>query len=201
MTASRSRPGGRPAYRWVVVLYDRAYRWVHGLDRPAAQVGAAIRVEIRRTRRARTLADGARLLPGDRVGLLHLNNSRIAAIHVDSRSPLSVGLEFRRQLVVSLHTLATLAADDGPLGDVAAFSATTIFHDGLARLGFAAEPNAPAWPRMVAAYQRALLVSIHPAGALRVSRATYREARRLWLSRRALLARYNRAVNRASDGA
>ncbi len=201
MTAPSATPGSRPPYRWAVMLCDRAYRWVHGLDRPAAQVGPAVRVEIRRIRRARTLADGARLVPGDRVGLLHLNNSRIAAIHVDGRSPWSVGLEFRRQLVASAHTLAMLAADDGPLGDVAAFSATTIFHEALARLGFAAEPNAPAWPRLVAAYQRALLVSIHPAGAPRLSRATYRNAPRLWLSRDALLARYGREFSRGSAGA
>jgi hypothetical protein len=181
----------RPPYRWAVVLYDRAYRWVRGLDRPAAEVGPVLRVEVRRNRRARRLADGTRLRHADRIGLLHLDNRRIAAIHVGGRSPLSVGLEFRRQLMISLHVLARLA-DGGPLGDVVAFSAITIFYDGLARLGFAPDPHRLAWPQVVAAYQRALLASIHPAGALRLNRATYREAQRLWLSRPALVARYGR---------
>lgn len=191
MTASPARRGGRPAYEWAVAAYDRAYRWIHRLDRPGSQVGPALRIEIRRCRRPRTLPDGTRLGFGDRVGVFHLNNPRIAAIHVDARSPLSVGLEFRRQLVVSLRALAALATAGRPLSDVRAFAATTIFHAGLARrLGFTAEPQRPAWPRLVAAYQRALLASIHPAGHRRRGRATYGQARRLWLSRKALLARY-----------
>jgi len=190
VTALRAGPGGRPAYQWAVVLYDRAYRWTHGLDRPASEVGPALRVEIRRCRRPRTLPDGTRLDSGDRFGILHLNNARIAAIHVDGRSPLSVGFEFRRQLILSLRALAALAADGQPLSDVRAFAATTIFHAGLPRLGITWELRRPAWPRLVAAYQRALLASVHPAGSLRLSRATYREARRLWLSRQALLAHY-----------
>src|SRR2546422_887245 len=53
-------PGRRvhPWYRWAVLLYDRAYRAVHGLDRPPAQVGPALCVEVRRSRRARRLPDG-----------------------------------------------------------------------------------------------------------------------------------------------
>src|SRR5213593_3045214 len=56
-------PGRRvhPWYRWAVVLYDRAYRVVHGLDRPPAQVGPALCVEVRRGRRARRLPDGTRI--------------------------------------------------------------------------------------------------------------------------------------------
>ncbi|MGH7313923.1 MAG: YkoP family protein [Candidatus Rokuibacteriota bacterium] len=172
------------------MVYDRAYRWIHRLDRPGSEIGPALSVEIRRCRRPRTLPDGTSLGFGDRVGICHLNNPRIAAIHLDARSPLSVGLEFRRQLVVSLQALAALAVAGRPLSDVQAFAATTIFHPGLTRLGFTAEPRRPAWPRLVAAYQRALLASIHPNSSRRLSRATSREARRLWLSRDTLLARY-----------
>jgi hypothetical protein len=147
-------------------------------------------VEVRRNRRLRVLADGTRLSPGDRIGILHLNNERIATIHVNGRSPLAVGLEFRRQFVASLRVLAVLAAPGGPFQDVEAYAATTIFHHGMTRVGFVPEPRAPAWPRAVAAYQRALLASTHPAGALRLSGALYRDARRLWLPRRVLLQRY-----------
>lgn len=179
-----------PGYRWAVLLYDRVYRWVHGLHRPGSEVGPVLRVEIRRNRRLRVLADGARLSPGDRIGILHLNNERIATIHVNGRSPLAVGLEFRRQFVASLRVLATLAGPGGPFQDVEAFAATTIFHDGMTRIGFIPEPGAPAWPRAVAAYQRALLASMHPAGALRLSGTVYHHARRLWLPRWVLLHRY-----------
>jgi hypothetical protein len=172
------------------VAYDRAYRWVHGLDRPGARIGPALSVEIRRCLRPRTLPDGTHLGFGDRVGICHLDNPRIIAIHGDARSPLGVGLELRRQLVVSLRALAALVAPGQQLSDVRAVAATTIFHSGLVRLGFTVEPGRPACPRLVAAYQRALLATIHPGSRRRPRPAAYREARRLWLSRETLLARY-----------
>jgi hypothetical protein len=184
------RRGSRQASQWAVVAYDRAYRWLHGLDRPGARVGPALSVEIRRCLRPRTLPDGTCLGFGDRIGICHLNNPRVAAIHLDARSPLSVGLEFRRQLFASLHALAALVAPGQPLSDIRAVAATTIFHSGLSRLGFTVEPGRPACPRLVAAYQRALLATIHPRSRLRPRRDAYREARQLWLSRETLLARY-----------
>jgi len=185
-------PGRRvhPWYRWAVLLYDRAYRAVHGLDRPPAQVGPALCVEVRRSRRARRLPDGTRVALGDRIGVFHVNNARIAAVHVNGQPPLAIGLEFRRWFVASLHELAQLAADGGPLADVRAFSAITIFHRGLSRLGFRAERNGIVWPGLTAAYQHALMASLHPAGPLRVWRATHARARRLWMTRAELLSRY-----------
>jgi hypothetical protein len=171
-------------------VYDGAYRLVHGLDRPTSEVGPALRVTTRNVRRRRTLPDGTRLDGGSRVGAIHLNNERVAALHADGLTPLGVGLEFRRQLVASLRALAAAAAPGQPLADVTAFEAVTIFHQGLMRLGFVPQPSGLRWPRLVAAYQRALLASLHPAGALRLRHATYQEARRLWLSRQALLRRY-----------
>src|SRR2546425_3403314 len=185
-------PGRRvhPWYRWAVLLYDRAYRAVHGLDRPPAQVGPALCLEVRRSRRARRLPDGTRVALGDRIGVIHVNNARIAGVHVNGQPPLAIGLEFRRWFVASLHELAQLAADGGPLADVRAFSAITIFHRGLSRLGFRAERDGIVWPGLTAAYQRALMASLHPAGPLRVWRATHARARRLWMTRAELLSRY-----------
>src|SRR5438093_1596214 len=69
-------PGPRvhPWYRWAVLLYDRAYRAVHGLDRPPAQVGPALCLEVRRSRRARRLPDGTA------PGLARLAHSGAAAL-------------------------------------------------------------------------------------------------------------------------
>jgi len=180
----------RPAWHWALVAYDRAYRLVHGLDRSRAQVGPALCVAVRQGRRARTLPDGTRLAPGIRVGELHLANARLAALHGDGLSPLAVGLEFRRRLLASLAELARLCAPAGPLADVRAFCAVTVFHRGLARLGFAPERDGLVWPGLVAAYQRALLATLHPGGGARLRRPTYGRARRLWITREALLARY-----------
>jgi hypothetical protein len=187
-------PGGRARlfYRWAVVFYDRAYRWAHGLDRPHSEIGSAFCLEIRRSRRARELCGGTPIRRGERIGILHLNNERIAALHGNGLSPLAVGLEFRRRLIASLRTLAALA-ESGALKDVQAFAATTIFHQGLARLGFQPELGGPAWPRLVAAYQRALLASVHPAGPRRLRRTPYHRARRLWISRATLRERYRPA--------
>src|SRR3989454_9356962 len=76
-----------PWYRWAVVLYDPAYRVVHGLDRLPTQVGPALCVEVRRSRRARRLPDGTRIASGDRVGVIHLNNARLTAVHVNGQPP------------------------------------------------------------------------------------------------------------------
>jgi hypothetical protein len=179
-----------PWYRWAVILYDRAYRAVHGLDRPPAQVGPALCVEVRRSRRARQLPDGTRVAFGDRIGIIHVNNARIAAVHVNGQPPLTIGLEFRRWFVTSLRELARLAADGGPLAEVRAFCAITIFHRGLSRLGFRPERDGIVWPGLTSAYQHALMASLHPAGPLRVWRATHARARRLWMTREELLSRY-----------
>jgi hypothetical protein len=185
----------RPA----VVVYDRLYRAVHRLDQPGAQVGPALRVALGSCRRRRVLLDDTVLAAGCTVGILHLNNERIVRLHTDGLQPMGVGLEFRRMLVTSLHLLAARAAERGPLGDVTAFEATTIFHRGLRRLGFQPERDGRGWSRLVAAYQRALLASLHPAGSLRVRPDAYGSARRLWLTRPALLERYG-TVSRAAAG-
>lgn len=192
----------QPRYRRLVVLYDRLYRLLRGLDDPAAEVGPALRVEVRRARRTRRLADGTQIRRGERIGILHVNNERIVALHGDGLGPMAIGLQVRRQVFASLRELAARAAA-GPFADVRAFAATTIFHESLRRLGFQPEPRAPAWSRLHAAYQRALLASLHPAGALRLRRAPHGHARRVWLSREVLLARYapDAGISRAAGGA
>ena len=177
-----------PWYRWVVTAYDRSYRLLHGLDRPEAQVGPVLRVERRRLRRALRLADGTRLRRGAPIGVLHLNNARVLDLHRDGRGPGAIGFEFRRLFLSSLHALARQAAAGGPLAGLQAYSATTLFHRRLAMLGFspASDPRS-IWWSLVGRYERLLLDSLHPAGAARARRA---EARRLWIARERLLARY-----------
>jgi hypothetical protein len=177
--------------RWLIALYDRVYRVLHSLDSLASEVGPAARIEVRRCHRTLHLADGTTIRRGDRIGVLHLNNDRVAALHADGRPPIAVGLEFRRQLLASLYALARLAGPGGWLSQVEAFEATTIFfHQWLRGLGFEAEHDGLAWPGLVAAYQRALLACLRPAGPAQRGRATYRHAQRLWISREMLLARY-----------
>jgi len=177
--------------RWLVAPYDRTYRFLHNLDSSASEVGPAARVEVRRSHRTLHLADGTIIRRGDRIGVLHLNNDRVVALHAAGLPSIAVGLEFRRQLRASLDALVKLAGPEGWLSGVPAFEATTIFfHQWLRRLGFEPDPVGLAWPGFVTGYQRALLASLRPAGPVRLGGATYRHAQRLWISREKLLTRY-----------
>ncbi len=183
------------------MLSDRVYRLLWRLDRPAARVGPALCVKLERTWRHVALSDGTGIRPGDAIGVLHLNNARVADVHLNGLPSAAVGLEFRRWLVASLHELGRLADVPGPYAGVRAFTAVTIFHRGLIRLGFQLERGGVIFPRLVGAYQRALLASLHPAGAPRVRSEGYRHARRLWLTRKALLARYSASGPRSAAAA
>lgn len=179
-----------PWYRSCVLVYDRLYRVRYGLDRRESEVGSVLRINVRRSHRARTLPDGTRLCRGASIGVLHLNNETVTALHWDDRSPLAVGLEFRCQFSTSLHQLAVLTRPGGPLSEVRAFAATTIFHRGLRRFGFRSEPDGLFCPVVVALYQRALLASLHPVGTVRLRSAVSYRASRVWISSEALVQRY-----------
>jgi hypothetical protein len=173
----------RVAYRSVILLYDRLYRRWFGLDRSAFRVSPVLTVVIRTVRRPRVLPDGSRLECGQRIGELHLDNGWLASLTAAGVSPVSVALMGRREMFASFRALAS---GPGPLADIRAFVATTIYHAAMQRIGFEAEPDGFGWPALVAFYQRALIGSLRPAGALRVKRPSYRRARRVWLTREAL---------------
>lgn len=172
------------------------YRLWRGLDRPAAAVPPALRVETRRSYRIVQLAGGPVIHRGERVGVLHLDNARLAALHENGHSPAAIGLEFRRLFIASLDALAERARPGQPLAEVSAFMAITIFHHGLQRLGFEPEPDGLVWPRLTAVYQRALLASRHPLGIFRLPRVASAHAERLWISRDRLLALYGATAAR-----
>ncbi len=184
-------------YQRAVEMYDGAYRVLHGLERPSAQVPPVLRLEVRRSVRRLALGDGTVVRLGDRVGVLHLDNRRLATVHARGSTPLAIGLEFRRELLASLRGLAHRARPGGSLADVVAFSATTILHHGLPRIGFERDPVRIAWPRITTGYQLALLATLHPNGWLRAARLNGCRSERLWISRRKLLALYGVPARRA----
>jgi hypothetical protein len=184
------RRASRSWYHWPIALYDRCYRLAHGLDRPAAAVGPAVRLEIRRSRRTIRLADGEQIEAGDPIGVLHLNNQRVAALHDEGSSPMTIGIRSRRLFLASLGELARGTSPGGPFVGVRAFTATTIFHRALGRFGFEPAREAARASTLAALYHRALLATLHPAGASRLSAETYHHARRIWISRERLCAMY-----------
>jgi hypothetical protein len=146
-------------------------------------------VQRRRLWRALRLADGTLLRRGGQIGVLHLDNVRALALHGDGLGPGAIGFEFRRLFLTSLRAIAARAADGGPLALLQAYSVTTLFHHRLPLLGFAPGTGDRSICRpLVSLYERALLSSLHPAGLAR--RGARGQARRLWISRQDLLARF-----------
>lgn len=190
----------RPRYHWAVAVYDRVYRFWHGLDRPCSEVPPLLRVEVRRNPRSLRLGDGTLIRRGDRIGVLHLDNEHIGALHINGPTPWAVGLEFKRLMLDSLGTLAALTEDGGRLHGVRAFVATTIFHHALRRFGVEVEPDALTWPGLTAAYQRRLLASLHPDGGFRLEGLAALRAERLWISTARLVALHGAGTRRAGLG-
>ena len=186
---------------WAIAAYDRAYRFLHGLDGPESEVGPVLRIEVRRSLQRLTLDDGTLVRRGDRIGVLHLNNARVAALRSDGLGPIAVGLTFRRHLLASLAALAEMTMPDGRFASVGTFSAATIFHAGLTRLGFERTRDRLLWAGLVAAYQRALLSSLRRGRPVRLNGPPYQQARRVWISRERLIALYGaRQASKDSGG-
>ncbi len=197
-------------HRWAwqrsaIAAYDRLYRWVNGLDQPGSLVGPVLRLKVRRSRRTVHLGDGSVVRRGERIGTIHLNNERVVALRADSPRSDVIGIVFRRQFLTSLGELGRLTDPGGPLAEVRAFSATTILHRGLGRLGFEPARKSSEGSAVIGAYQRALLASLRPARRARLDAAIRHRARELWISREALRARFRRsphstAAERPSPG-
>ena len=152
-------------------------------------MGPVLRLKVRPSRRDVRLMDGTVVHRGDPIGVIHLNNERVVSLHANRLRGQTTGLEFRRQFLASLRELATLS-DLGPLAGVRAFTATTILHHALGRLGFEPARGSSRGSALIGAYQRALLASLRPAGRARLDVSVRRHARQLWLSREALLVRF-----------
>lgn len=179
----------RPLYRWAIVTYDRLYRAWHGLAQPASEVGVALRIELRRSSHPVQLRDGTVVRRGDSIGVLHLNNDRVATLGA-SRTSIAAGLELRRHLVASLHVLAERCRTDRQFACIHAFSATTIYYRGLNGLGFEEGSDWLWWPRLVGAYQHSLSAVLRRQSGRLGRGAERRNAKRLWLSRTTLIDRY-----------
>lgn len=173
-----------------IVLWDRVYRRWHGLDALPSRVPPLLVLSPERAWRPHRLADGTLLQRGDRYGELHLDNASVVALRQRGLSAPRLGLKFRLELRASLRTLARLSDGEERFAGLQAFSAITIFHQGLMRLGFEVETDGLIAPRITGAYQRALLLSL--AARPGSHRSPY--ARRLWISARKLRSLYGRSV-------
>jgi hypothetical protein len=145
---------------------------------------------MRRARDTTALGDGTVLVRGDWIGVLHLNNQRVATLHRRVVTPMALGLAFKRDILTSLRYLAGLAGPDARLAGVQAFTVVTILYHGLPRLGFEFDAHRVRSARFIGVYQRALLATLHPDGRSRTALLAPGAAEQLWLSRRRLLTLY-----------
>jgi hypothetical protein len=174
-------------WRWYDWLYLRIHR-VRDLPIPG---GAVLWLSLPRYRGRRlVLSDGTVIRPGERVGVLHLHNDAVAALHSPDGSPHQGVMALLERFRVTMRMVAReLAA--GSLADVRAVTATTVLFAGLARAGFDVVPLKPrCWARVVGRYQRGLMTRHHPRGKDRAKLERFVEARAAWISREALLRRY-----------
>jgi hypothetical protein len=149
-----------------------------------------------------TLGDGSRVARGDRIGIFHLNNERVAELHGDGSETPVAALRSRRLFTVSLSELARQVREGDRYAGVVAFTTQTIFHQATQRLGFDILPfRSSTWSRLVALYQRSLVASFHPLGRRWRKRRRFDEARAIWISRSELLRRYapDRSVPSGTD--
>lgn len=128
----------------------------------------------------REFADGTVLRNHDPIGVLHFNNSGIAALGQGLSRHQAAG-EFNRQLRTSLGMLAEWAASpDGAA--LRAYQGTTWMRPHGRKEGFTIEPLDPGWrTHWLRLHFRMLRLCFSPA-AFRMSR-TALEPRRFWITR------------------
>ena len=176
---------------WLWQAYDAAYRWFHGLEDLPTERGTVLRIGVERYRGRRVrLRDGTVVRAGDRIGTIHFHNEAVAALHDGKSDSVRSGILILRGFERSLKILARLSEDHPRYQSVKALTALTIFHQGIERFGFEIHPP-PSGPlnRIVSAYQRFLLVRLHPLGRGRESRKKL-EVRVIWVSTEEIRRRY-----------
>lgn len=180
---------------WIVLIpaldtYDWLYARWQGLE----PVGPVLSVDRRTHRGAeRRFPDGTVLRRGDPVGELHLRNRRVLAIHPGARHPVALGLRFRRLLIASLRGLASHAATDPRLSDLAVFHARTILITGAARIGFVVGDDGNPAPFLRTLFFHLMLCRYHASGLTRMP-AAMQAPRDLWLTAAVLRRRYGPAA-------
>jgi hypothetical protein len=162
---------------------DELYRLRHRLEPvgPVLFVGRA-----RYDGPAKEFPDGTQLRPGDALGTLHFNNARIAAL--DAGTPTAIAFSFLRLLLESLRTLAELAREGAPFGDLAVFQGIGWWRQGE-KVGFISEPFPEGRRKRFLAVHIGLLVwAFAPPASTAI--AARPEPRISWITRATLLKRY-----------
>lgn len=184
-------------------IWDRVMHTVHPVHAIPGAPYDLLRVEFTRLRaRPITLPDGTRIVHGDRVAEVHINNRVMASVLRDHGSPLRA----LPMLAADLRALAAWAsaspdvasAPDGHAPpvfppEVRALYAFTLLGRGAPRLGFTLRERPPTiHTRLDRFFMTGLLVMYNSAGLERLARGGTNalEPVEIWMSRAELLRRY-----------
>ena len=155
--------------------------------REVAEGGHIFRIGVVRYRGAgHTFADGTAVTRGDKVGELHINNLRVAALH-ESRH---AGFRYRREVFRVLAALAKEVQTRPEYLALRAFGGPSLFWNEATLLGFEQWPVTRVAQWWNGAWERHLLARYHPAGRHRLAVGNRIESRQIWISRKTLIERW-----------
>lgn len=188
--------------RAIIRRFDGLLRRALGVVEFCDDSQCLLRVQLARCPRHVHLSDGTQLLPGEPVLMLHLWNEHVPPM--ESAGPdLPWAIKVYRQLVPSLHRVATLVTTDPQWTSIRAVGGVTvlILLDGdsssarlMERLGFDIMPRPPGplgsygefWENL---YTWALMWAFN-APSLRHKHLLRLRRSEIWMSRQRLLERY-----------
>ncbi len=168
--------------------WDRVYHRYHQL----APVGPMLYVGLERyTGRARQFPDATVLAPGDQIGVLHFNNSRIASLG-RSHSKHLTAWQFTRLLRESLAALADFSTSS-QAATVAVYHGKTWMRTHGLKVGFITEPLEEGWrAQLLRLHFRVLKTCFAPAGFTDTSGILV--PRNYWITRRQLQVSFGKAL-------
>lgn len=142
-------------------LWLRAYASVDRALCGFSPMGPALYVGQRPYRGPPRVLGGSPLDPGDPIGILHLNNSSVAA----TRRNAGNAFPFVRMLVASLSELALYVAQDPRWKNIHVFRGVTWLSPHGERLGFEVEPYPDTVKaRLLRWHYHTLFYAFHPEG-------------------------------------
>jgi hypothetical protein len=197
---------------WVALVgsVDAILRACHGIHEFTDDPDCVLRIAVRRARRAVTLSDGTRVLPGEPVGALHLWNEHLPR-YSEGGPDLGWACEIRRRVLHSMQLLATHVERAAEFRAAPAFCAETTLSNRLGEAQIRRLARRHGFERIDP--PRSILQQLHAIGdcfntwaltrafnPAALSRQPFLRGRHeLWISRSTLIDRYGRPGGKPAD--
>ena len=175
---------------WPVV--DKLLRVIQGIKSLKADNNGIIRFSLRRYKGVtRVLNDGSEVKAGDTIVELHLNNEWFKRRRKLNLGASQSSREFLGCLARDLRFLAEQVASGTFGNNISALHGITILHVAARRLGFQVDELPDSlWKKGARFYMAGLMQVYHLRGDVSGLREKPWELKEVWLSRAALLSKY-----------